>query len=357
MSRTEKRKGVICASAGNHSQGVAYSCKSLGITGTIFMPITRPIQKVEQVKMFGESFVEVVLYGDTFDDAKAKTVNESKDQGKVFVHPFDDPRIIEGQATVGLELTEQADFPIDYIFVPVGGGGLVAGILTILKHLSPKTTVIGLEPEGAASMLLAIDNGHVSSLSDIDTFVDGASVKQVGGLNFSICHGHLKELLSVPSGKVAKEVIELYNRDAMVIEPAGVLSVSALDYYRDIIKEKNVACILSGGNNDISRTPEFSERALLFENLKHYFLVNFPQRAGALREFVIKILGPNDDITFFQFIKKNNSSRAIAVVGVELKSVEDLQPLIHRKKLHGFYSDHLNGKPELLKSLVWTSLL
>ena len=163
LNPAEKRKGDICASAGNHSQGVAYSCKALGITGTIFMPITTPSQKVEQVKMFGEGFVEVVLYGDTFDDAKSKAINESIDNGKVFIHPFDDPKIIEGQATVGLELMEQTNFPIDYIFVPIGGGGLVAGLITVLQHLSPYTVVVGVEPEGAASMSLAIDNDRVSS--------------------------------------------------------------------------------------------------------------------------------------------------------------------------------------------------
>lgn len=352
LSGSETQKGIICASAGNHAQGVALSCKLLKIKGTIYMPSTTPLQKVEQVTMFGEGFVEVKLLGDTFDDSHQLALSESRVTNKVFVHPFDDEKVIEGQATVGLEIMNQTENPIDYIFVPIGGGGLSAGLSSVFKLLSPKTKMIGVEPAGAPAMKAAIEVGKVVTLSQIDKFVDGAAVKSVGELTFEICKENLDKVITVPEGKICQTMLDLYNKDAIIVEPAGAMSISALDFYSEEIKGKNVVCVVSGSNNDITRTAEIKERALLYSNLKHYFIVTFPQRAGALRQFLEEVLGPNDDITHFEYTKKTNRENGSAVVGLELKSPNDLHPLIEKMKRYHFYGDYLNDKPELFQFLV-----
>lgn len=348
----EKQNGIVCASAGNHAQGVALSCKLLKIQGTIFMPSPTPNQKISQVKMFGDEFVKVVIGGDTFDDAYNAAKEECDVKNKTFIHPFDDKKVIEGQATVGLEIIEQFSKPIDYLFLPIGGGGLSSGVSSVLKKLSPDTKIIGVEPEGAPAMLTSIKQDKNIALSEIDPFVDGAAVKKVGHLNFAICKHHLDEVITVPEGKICQTILDLYNKDAIVVEPAGALSIAALDYFKDDIKGKNIVCIVSGSNNDITRTEEIKERALLHANLKHYFIVKFPQRAGALKEFVVKILGPNDDITHFEYTKKSNRTKGAAVVGLELKSSKDLAPLIQRMKANNFFGDYLNDKPDLFQFLV-----
>jgi threonine dehydratase len=352
LSKEEVERGVICASAGNHAQGVALSCKLLKIQGTIYMPATTPQQKIEQVKMFGASYVEIKLDGDTFDDSQQLAWAESRLLEKIFVHPFDDEKVIEGQATIGLELLAQAAEPIDYVFVPIGGGGLASGLSTVFKELSPRTKIIGVEPLGAPAMKTSIDLGKNTTLDEIEKFVDGAAVKRVGDLTFSICKENLQDVVTVPEGKICQIILDLYNRDAMIIEPAGALSIAALEIYAEEIKGKNVICIISGGNNDITRTSEIKERALLYSNLKHYFIVKFPQRAGALRQFVDDILGPQDDITHFEYTKKTNRENGSAVVGLELKSPADLSPLMDRMKKFNFYGDYLNDKPELFQFLV-----
>lgn len=352
LSAHEIENGIVCASAGNHAQGVALSCNLLNIKGTIYMPAPTPNQKIEQVKMFGESYVDIVLEGDTFDDAYHAAMEECSLLNKTFIHPFNDEKVIEGQATIALEILNQTTQPIDYVFVPVGGGGLASGLSTIFKELSPKTKIIGVEPEGAPSMKTALQNGKVVELKHIEKFVDGAAVRRVGDRNFSICKETLDEMITVPEGKVCETILELYNKDAIVVEPAGALSIAVLEQYADEIKNKNVVCIVSGSNNDITRTAEIKERALLHANLKHYFIITFPQRAGALREFVVDILGPNDDITHFEYTKKTNRENGAAVVGVQLKSPTDLKPLITKMKLHNFYGDYLNDKPELFQFLV-----
>jgi len=352
LNEVEIENGIVCASAGNHAQGVALSCKLLKIKGTIYMPAPTPSQKIEQVKMFGENFIEVVLVGDTFDDAYEAAMLESERLNKTFIHPFNDEKVIEGQATVGLEILKQAKQPIDYIFIPVGGGGLASGLSTVVKRLSPNTNIIGVEPEGAPSMSMSIKKDKVVELKNIENFVDGAAVKKVGDKTFEICKQNLDAVITVPEGKICQTILELYNKDAIVVEPAGALSISALDQYAQEIKGKNVVCLISGSNNDITRTPEIKERALLHANLKHYFIIKFPQRAGALREFVVEILGPNDDITHFEYTKKVNRENDVAVVGLELKSPNDLQPLITKMKLHNFYGDYLNNKPDLFQFLV-----
>ena len=344
---------IVCASAGNHAQGVAISCKLLKIKGTIYMPSPTPNQKIDQVKMFGEDFIDVVLVGDTFDDAYHSAMEESMRLNKTFIHPFNDEKVIEGQATVGLEIINQAEtHPIHYVFVPVGGGGLAAGLSSIFKLLSPQTKIISVEPKGASAMLNSIRNNKNIELKSIDNFVDGAAVKRVGDLNFAICKETLHRVVEVDEGKICQTILDLYNKDAIVVEPAGALSLSALEQFSEEIKEKNVVCVISGSNNDITRTAEIKERALLYANLKHYFIVKFPQRTGALRDFVVDILGPTDDITHFEYTKKANRDNDVAVVGLELKSPNDLEPLITKMKLHNFYGDYLNDKPDLFQFLV-----
>lgn len=352
LTAEESANGVVCASAGNHAQGVALSCKLLKIKGSIYMPAPTPNQKVEQVKMFGEDYIDIKLIGDTFDDANNAAMKECMEQEKTFIHPFNDEKVIEGQATIGLEILEQATAPIDYVFIAIGGGGLASGLSTVFKALSPNTKIIGVEPEGAPSMKVSIANGVNTELDEIEKFIDGAAVKRVGDLTFEICKTNLHDVITVPEGKVCETILELYNKDAIVVEPAGALSISALDFYAEEIKGKNVVCVVSGSNNDITRTAEIKERALLYANLKHYFIVKFPQRAGALREFVVDILGPNDDITFFQYAKKTNRENGSAVVGIQLKSSNDLEPLITKMKLRNFFGDYLNNKPDLFQFLV-----
>ena len=352
LTASEIENGIVCASAGNHAQGVALSCKLLKVKGTIYMPAPTPNQKIDQVKMFGEDAIDIVLVGDTFDDAYSAAKIECERLNKTFIHPFNDEKVIEGQATMGLEILSQTNEPIDYLFVPVGGGGLASGISTLFKDISSKTKVIGVEPEGAPSMSTSIRNNRNTELKHIENFVDGAAVRKVGDINFAICKENLDAMITVPEGKICQTILELYNKDAIVVEPAGALSIAALDYYAEEIKGKNVVCVVSGSNNDITRTPEIKERALLHANLKHYFIIKFPQRAGALREFVVDILGPNDDITHFEYTKKANRDNDVAVVGVQLKSPLDLEPLVTKMKLHNFYGDYLNNKPDLFQFLV-----
>lgn len=352
LTNEETKNGIVCASAGNHAQGVALSCQLLKIKGKIFMPAPTPNQKVEQVKMFGKEFVEVVLIGDTFDDSYHKAIEECEQYNKPLVHPFNDPKVIEGQGTVGLEIIQQSDIPIDYIFIPVGGGGLASGLSSVVKALSPETKIIGVEPAGAPSMSKSIKKGELVQLNKIEKFVDGASVKKVGDLTFEICQKNLDVMTTVHEGKICQTILEMYNKDAIVAEPAGVMSIAALDEFKDEIKGKTVVCLVSGSNNDITRTAEIKERALLYANLKHYFIIKFPQRPGALREFVVDMLGPHDDITHFEYTKKVNRENDVAVVGIQLKTQEDLQPLITKLKAHNFFGDYLNDKPELFQFLV-----
>lgn len=352
LTKEQLSKGVVCASAGNHAQGVAFACNHLGINGTIYMPSVTPKQKIEQTKMFGGHNITVVLEGDTFDDSSNAALKFCKENQKNFVHPFDDEKVIEGQGTIGLELLEQSTEPIDYIFVAIGGGGLASGLCAVFNTLSPETKIIGVEPEGAPSMKTSIEKGRNTRLKHIDKFIDGAAVQRVGDLTFPICQKYLHEMVTVPEGKVCQTILDLYNRDAIVVEPAGALNIAVLDVYKDIIKGKNVVCIVSGGNNDITRTAEIKERALLYGQLKHYFIVRFPQRPGALKQFVAEILGPDDDITHFEYSKKSSKENAPAIVGIELKSPADLIPLVNRMKANNFYGDYLNDKPDLFQYLV-----
>lgn len=352
LTESQKEQGIVCASAGNHAQGVALSCSRLHICGTIYMPATTSKQKVEQVKMFGDKWVTVVLEGDTFDDSYAKASQACIDQCKIFVHPFDDEKIIEGQATVGLEVVTQAEKPLDYVFVPVGGGGLIAGLSSVFHYLSPKTKIIGVEPEGAPAMINSLSRKQNITLDEIDKFVDGAAVQRVGDRNFAIVQQYVDRVVTVSEGKICQTILDLYNRDAIVAEPAGAMTLAVLDQFAEEIKGKNIACIVSGSNNDITRTAEIKERALLYQGLKHYFIIKFPQRAGALKEFVADILGPTDDITYFEYSKKTSRAQGPAIVGLEIKDKEDLQPLVERMHKRKFFGEYLNDKPELFQLLV-----
>lgn len=351
LSAEQLQRGVTTASAGNHAQGFAYSCKLLGIKGVVFMPIITPNQKISQTKMFGEDFIEVKLVGDTFDDCATAAKQYTEQNGMTFIPPFDDYRIIEGQATVGIEILEDQS-NVDFLFVPIGGGGLCAGVGSYFKLHSPKTKIIGAEPEGAPSMKAALDAGQPVTLDEIERFVDGASVKRTGDLTFSICREVLDDLVLIPEGKICSTILKLYNEDALVVEPAGALSITALDYCADEIKGKNVVCIVSGSNNDIDRMQEIKERSLQYEGLKHYFLIRFAQRPGALREFVNDILGPNDDITRFEYIQKHNKETGPALIGIELKSYNDYDQLISNLKFRDFNYTELNKNDDLFSYLV-----
>ena len=352
LSALERSKGVVCASAWNHAQGFAFACRALEIKGTVFMPVPTPGQKVDQVRMFGGAFVDIQLIGDTFDDSSKAAQLYQKENDLVFIHPFDDVDVIEGQATIALEIIGQAAKPLDYLFVPVGGGGLISGILTVFKALSPSTKIIGVEPTGAPSLQTSLLNKKNTRLETIDKFVDGAAVQRVGDLCFKVCINQIDDCISVDEGRICQEILDLYNTEGIVVEPAGAISLAAMDEYAHLLIGKQVGTLICGGNNDITRTPEIKERALLYAKLKHYFIVRFPQRAGALKEFVNEILGPQDDITFFEYSKKNSRVDAPAVVGIQLKSATDFEPLLSRMKDHGFFGDYLNEKPDLFQYLV-----
>ncbi|EUJ28455.1 threonine dehydratase [Listeria cornellensis FSL F6-0969] len=306
LTEEQLKNGVTCASAGNHAQGVAFTCQKLGVPATIFMPTTTPQQKVSQVRFFGGEFVEVRLTGDTFDASAYSAKKFSEEHNKAFIAPFDDPDIIAGQGTVAVEMLDDlGSESCDFIFAAIGGGGLVSGVASYVKAVRPDTTIIGVEPSGAPSMAKSLLAGKVINLPKIDKFVDGAAVKQVGQLTYKHCAQLVDEVMEVDEGEVCSTILDMYTKQAIVAEPAGALSVAALNHFRPQIKGKNVVCIVSGGNNDINRMQEIEERSLVFEGLKHYFIVNFPQRPGALREFVNDVLGPYDDITKFEYTKKS----------------------------------------------------
>ena len=352
LNKKQQAKGVVCASAGNHAQGVAYACNKLKIQGKIVMPTTTPEQKVKQVKMFGKDMVEVILSGDTFDDAYAKALELCERENRTFVHPFNDEDVISGQGTVGLEILMDTQEPIDYIFVAIGGGGLASGLGSYVKQISPNTKIIGVEPTGAAAMKASFDKGELVTLDKIEKFIDGAAVKCVGDKTFEICRQVIDEIKLVPEGKVCSTILKLYNEEAIIAEPAGALSIAVLDFYKEEIKGKNVVCLISGGNNDITRTEEIKERSLLYEGRKHYFIITFPQRAGALREFLVEVLGVNDDITHFEYTKKNSREKGPALVGIQTKSEEDFKSLIKRIDKANFGYRHINNNPDLFSLLI-----
>ena len=352
LSKEDLKSGIVCASAGNHAQGFAFSCQKLKVKGQVYLPATTPQQKISQVRMFGGDFVEIVLVGDTYDACQKVALQVAQENNKTFIHPFDDAVVIEGQATLAMEMLAQRTKGFDYLLVPIGGGGLVSGVITVFKELAPYTKIIGIEPEGAPSMKSALASGKRIILDQMDGFVDGAAVRQVGKLAYEICKTHLDQIVLVPEGKICQTILDLYNKDGIVAEPAGAIAIAALDLFEDLFANKSVGVLVCGGNNDIFRMPEIKERALMYSKLNHYFLIDFPQRSGALKQFVTQILGPNDDITHFEFSKKNFRNNAPAVVGIELREATDFSLLVERMKNHNFKFDYLNDKHSLFQFLI-----
>lgn len=352
LSDDERKNGVVCASAGNHAQGVALSCKSLQTKGVIFMPGTTPKQKIHKVLSFGGDWIELKLVGKNFDESNALAKEYGEQNGMIFVHPFDDYRTMAGQGTIGPELLEQIQEPIDYLLVPIGGGGLAAGLSTYVAEKSRDTNIIGVEPAGAAAMHESIKAGRVVQLDNINTFVDGAAVKRVGEKTFEIVKTLLTDVVLVDEGKVCSTMIELYQSDGIITEPAGALSVAALDNVRDSIKGKVVVCIVSGGNNDLSRYPEIIEKSLVYEGLKHYFIIEFFQKPGELRMFLDKVLSGTDDITRFEYIKRTSKELGPALIGVEFSKQEDLEGFLARMNKQGIRYKQIESNDPLYNFLI-----
>jgi threonine dehydratase len=330
LDDTAKAAGVVCASAGNHGQGLAYSCHILGVQGKVFVPRTTPRQKRDRIAALGGKQIQVIVTGDTYDDAAAAALAEGQATGATMVPAFDDPRTVAGQGTVAVELVDQLGQAPDVLVVPVGGGGLVAGVATWIAERHPGVRIVGVEPGGAASMAAALEAGEPVTLPQLDSFVDGAAVRRVGEVTLPLVQQAGVELRSVPEGLVCSEMLELYQTDGLIAEPAGALSTSALGNGLDVRPGETVVCLLSGGNNDVSRYGEILERSLVYEGLKHYFLVTFPQEPGALRTFLDDALGPDDDITLFEYVKRNNRETGVALVGLEISNRDDLPGLLAR---------------------------
>lgn len=344
--KAEKEKlnnGVVAASAGNHAQGVADTCHNLKIQATIFMPVTTPNQKVEAVKRFGSQYVTVILVGDTFDEAQSAAFEYTEKHNMFFVAPFDDRRTMAGQGTVAVEVFEDAveqNINVDYLIASVGGGGLIGGLSTYSKKVSPQTTVVGVEPETAQSMKAAFQAQKPTTVENIDHFVDGAAVARVSQFTYNQAQQYVDKLLAIPEGKVAQAVLDLYTYEAIVAEPAGAMPIASLDFMASDIVGKNVVLVVSGGNNDIGRMQEMEQKALMYKGRQQFYLVEFPQRPGALRQFVNDVLGPNDDITRFEYTKKINSETGSVMVGILLDPVTKVDDLTAR--LAAFFPKYIN---------------
>lgn len=352
LAPDERAAGVVTASAGNHAQGVAFACRAMGIVGRIYVPSSTPKQKRDRIRAHGGEFVELILTGETYDAAAAAAAADVLRTGATLVPPFDDARTAAGQGTIAAEILAQLDTVPDAVVVPVGGGGCIAGMATYLHAHAPRTALVGVEPTGAASMTAALVAGAPVTLSEIDPFVDGASVKRVGDLPFAVVSALGAEVVShtallqadgstirldpesfvmtnLDEGALCTTMLELYQNEGIIAEPAGALSVAALG---SITFEpgSTVVCLVSGGNNDVSRYGEILERSLVHLGLKHYFLVDFPQEPGALRRFLDEVLGPEDDITLFEYVKRNNRETGAALVGIELGNADGLGDLLER---------------------------
>jgi threonine dehydratase len=330
LDEAARDAGVVCASAGNHAQGLAYACGLLKVRGRVYLPRTTPRQKRDRIAVLGGDLVEIRVLGDSYDDAAEEAQRYATATGATLVPAFDDPRTVAGQGTAVAEAVEQLGAAPDLVVVPVGGGGLLAGAASWLRERHPGTRVIGVEPAGAASMAAALAAGEPVTLTDLDGFVDGAAVRRAGTVTYPLIRDAGAELVAVAEGRVCTEMLALYQSDGIIAEPAGALAAAALG---DVIRPEPgsvVLCLLSGGNNDVSRYAEVVERALLHEGRKHYFLVDFPQEPGALRRFLDDVLGPDDDITLFEYVKRSNRETGPALVGIELGRAEDLPALLSR---------------------------
>ena len=352
LDESEKNRGVVCASAGNHAQGVAYSASKLGIKAVIFMPIVTPSQKINKVKSFGGKFVEIRLEGATYDDSCKAAKEYCNKQNAIFVHAFNDYRVMSGQGTVGKEIFDYFGGKVDYLLIPIGGGGLISGVSTYFKTKSPKTKIIGVEPMGAASMYAAVKAGKIVSLEKLDTFAEGVAVRTVEDKTYAVVKEMVDDFIIVPEGKISTTMIELYQNEGIIAEPAGALSISALDFLKEKLKGKTVVCILSGGNNDIMRYPEVMEKSLTYEGLKHYFIINFAQKPGQLRKLVDSCLSPTDDIVRFEYIKRTSKETGPALVGIELGKKEDLEPLLKRMDKEGINYNRISSSDLLYSYLI-----
>jgi threonine dehydratase len=352
MGAEERARGVVCASAGNHAQGVALSCSALGIHGRVFVPSTTPRQKRERIQAIGGEWIELVIAGSTYDEASAAAQAACEESGAVLAHPFDDPRTIAGQGTISIELDEQCPEPFGTVVVPVGGGGLLAGMAVWLRERCPGVRIVGAEPEGAASMRAALSAGRPVALPEVDTFVDGAAVGKVGALTYPLVRDLVDEVVAVPEGAVCTEMLSLYQVDGVIAEPAGALASAAARRLPRLDGDAGVICVVSGGNNDVSRYADILERSLVHEGLKHYFLVTFPQQPGALRRFLDNVLGPDDDITLFEYVKKSNRETGPALVGVELARPGDLAGLLARMAASPLHIERVPPGSPLFKFLV-----
>ncbi|WNG84553.1 threonine ammonia-lyase IlvA [Mycobacterium sp. ITM-2016-00316] len=331
LTPAELAAGVVCSSAGNHAQGFALACRSMGVHGRVYVPAKTPKQKRDRIRYHGGEFIELIVGGKTYDLAAQAALDDVARTGATLVPPYDDPRTMAGQGTIAVELLEQLPGEPDVVIVPVGGGGCIAGITTYLSERTANTAVLGAEPAGAASMMAALAAGTPVTLEHVDQFVDGAAVAKAGANPYAAlaAAGDMLSITSVDEGAVCSAMLDLYQSEGIIAEPAGALSVAAL-MEADIAPGSTVVCIISGGNNDVSRYGEILERSLVHRGLKHYFLVDFPQEPGALRGFLDSVLGPNDDITLFEYVKRNNRETGEALVGIELGSSTDLDGLLQR---------------------------
>jgi threonine dehydratase len=347
LSDQEIAAGVVCSSAGNHAQGFAYACRSLGVRGRVYVPAKTPKQKRDRIRYHGGEFIELIVGGATYDLAAEAALADVARTGATLVPPYDDLRTMAGQGTIAVELLDQLDQAPDLVVVPVGGGGCIAGITTYLAERSQHTSVLGVEPAGAAAMVAALTAGEPITLDYVDQFVDGAAVNRAGTLTHAAlgAAGDMVSISTVDEGAVCTAMLDLYQNEGIVAEPAGALSVAGL---AETVVEpgSTVVCLISGGNNDISRYGEVLERSLVHLGLKHYFLVDFPQEPGALRRFLDEVLGPNDDITLFEYVKRNNRETGEALVGVELGSAADLDSLLSRMRASELHVEPLEpGSP------------
>jgi len=333
LSDQELAAGVVCSSAGNHAQGFAYACRTLGIRGRVYVPAKTPKQKRDRIRYHGGEFIELIVGGSTYDLAAEAALADVERTGATLVPPFDDPRTMAGQGTIAVEILSQLDGEPDLVVVPVGGGGCIAGITTYLAERTSKTSVLGIEPAGAAAMMAALANGGPVTLDDVDQFVDGAAVSRAGRLTYAAlaAAGNMVSITTVDEGAVCTAMLDLYQNEGIIAEPAGALAVTGL-LEADVEPGSTVVCLVSGGNNDVSRYGEILERSLVHLGLKHYFLVDFPQEPGALRRFLDGVLGPNDDITLFEYVKRNNRETGEALVGIELGSAAGLDGLLERMR-------------------------
>lgn len=347
LSDEELAAGVVCSSAGNHAQGFAYACRCLGVHGRVYVPAKTPKQKRDRIRYHGGEFIDLIVGGSTYDLAAAAALEDVERTGATLVPPFDDLRTIAGQGTIAVEVLGQLEDEPDLVVVPVGGGGCIAGITTYLAERTTNTAVLGVEPAGAAAMMAALAAGEPVTLDHVDQFVDGAAVNRAGTLTYAAlaAAGDMVSLTTVDEGAVCTAMLDLYQNEGIIAEPAGALSVAGL-LEADIEPGSTVVCLISGGNNDVSSYGEVLERSLVHLGLKHYFLVDFPQEPGALRRFLDDVLGPNDDITLFEYVKRNNRETGEALVGIELGSAEDLDGLLARMRATDIHVEALEpGSP------------